>query len=112
MDCIFCSITNGQLESTILYQDDVVFVINDIHPKAKVHMLVIPKQHIVTFNDFSEANANIMSNVAIAVKEVTEQAGIAESGYKVISNNGAHGGQVVQHLHFHVLGGESIKGIT
>lgn len=112
MDCIFCSIVNGQLESTILYQDDAVFVINDIHPKAKVHMLVIPKQHIITFNDITEANADIMSNVALAVQRVTQQTDIAESGYKVISNNGVDGGQVVQHLHFHVLGGESIKGIT
>ncbi len=112
MDCIFCKIGSREIQSDFLYEDDYVFVIRDLHPKAKVHVLVIPKQHIITFNDLPQAESQIMLSCVRAIDQVTRDLGISESGYKVISNNGKDGGQAISHLHMHVLGGESIKGIT
>lgn len=112
MDCIFCKIAQHKVDSDYVFENDHVFVINDLHPKAKVHLLVIPKQHIVTFNDISEQNKEIMGELALAINTVTKNLDIAESGYKVIANNGVHGGQAVPHLHLHILGGELIKGVT
>jgi histidine triad (HIT) family protein len=112
MDCIFCKIGAREIQSDFLYEDDNVFVIRDLHPKAKVHVLVIPKQHVVTFNDLPQANPAIMQHCIKAIDKVTRDLGINESGYKVVTNNGKDGGQAVLHLHMHILGGESIKGIT
>lgn len=112
MSCIFCAIGQGSIPAEKLYDNEAVFVIADIHPKAKVHLLVIPKQHIVTFNDFTPVTYGSMASVAEAIANVTQQLGIAKSGYKVIANNGSDGGQAVPHLHFHILGGEPVQGIT
>jgi len=112
MDCIFCSIGQHSIDSTMLYETDTVFVIKDLHPKTKVHVLAIPKQHVVTFNDITETNKQIMADLAIAVSTVTADLGIDKTGYKVVANNGVDGGQAVPHLHLHILGGESVKGVT
>lgn len=111
-DCIFCQIGSGAINVPKLYEDDAVFVIKDIHPKAKVHVLVIPKFHASTFNELPANQRHIMANVATAIAAVTSELNIAESGYKVIINSGSDGGQAVPHLHCHVLGGESVKGVT
>ncbi len=111
-DCLFCKIGRHELDNDFVYEDDDVFVIHDIHPKAKVHVLAIPKQHLVNFNDVSNDNREIIGKLGVAIAKVTKDLGIAESGYKVVTNNGKHGGQAVPHLHMHVLGGESVKGLT
>ncbi|MDP3970153.1 MAG: HIT domain-containing protein [bacterium] len=112
MDCIFCSIAQHKTDADIVFENDQVFVIKDINPKAKVHLLAIPKEHIVTFNDLTMDNFGVMSVLALAIKNVTEDFQIADSGYKVIANNGSNGGQAVPHLHLHILGGEPIRGVT
>ena len=112
MDCLFCNIANKTIPAQVVCETNQVMVIHDIAPKAKVHLLAIPKQHLVTLNDLTPANQSIMGELALAIQQAVQQLGIAESGYKVIINNGVHGGQMVPHLHCHVLGGEKVKGIT
>lgn len=108
MDCLFCKMAMRELTTDFVYESDQCFVIRDIYPKAKVHLLVIPKTHIVTLNDISSENANIMSEIGLVIAAITKQVNIAETGYRVIVNNGEQSGQEVKHLHFHVLGGERL----
>jgi histidine triad (HIT) family protein len=91
-----------------LYESDHCFVIRDIHPKAAVHLLVIPKVHLVTFNDITADNAHVVAALGTAIGQVTSQLNIATTGYRVIANNGEDGGQEVNHLHLHILGGERL----
>lgn len=112
MVCIFCQIAQHTIPAKFLYETDKVFVINDLHPKAKVHLLVIPKQHLATLNNLTPESAGILVDIGLAIQAITAQFKIDQSGYKVICNNGADGGQAIPHLHFHVLGGEKIPSIT
>lgn len=112
MACIFCSIAHQEIPVEKLYETDDVFVIKDLHPKAKVHVLVIPKAHLVTFNEVTTTNADVIAAMGLAVAAVVKQQGIADSGYKVVANNGQDGGQEVPHMHWHVLGGQSLKGVV
>ncbi|MFA6475595.1 MAG: histidine triad nucleotide-binding protein [Patescibacteria group bacterium] len=112
MDCLFCQIIRKQIPSKIVLETTSVLVIHDINPKAKVHVLAIPKQHLVTLQDITEQNQSVIGELCLAIKTVTTQLGIADSGYKVVINNGRNGGQIVPHLHMHVLGGERVQGIT
>lgn len=98
----------GEIAVDFVYESDQCFVIRDIHPKAKVHLLAIPKAHAVTFNDITKENATIMAEIGLAIAAVTKQSNISETGYRVIVNNGEDGGQEVEHLHFHILGGERL----
>lgn len=112
MDCLFCKIVAQTIPSKLVVETDQVIVIHDIAPKAKVHVLIIPKQHLITLSDLTNENKTIMAELGMAVKQAVQQLGIAESGYKVIINNGHDGGQAVPHLHMHVLGGERVQGVT
>jgi len=107
-ECIFCKIVEGQIPSKKVLETDNILVFHDIQPAAKVHVLVIPKKHIASLNEVQEADASIMAEVVLAAKQAAEQLGIADSGYRVINNIGSDGGQVVHHIHFHVLGGEKL----
>ena len=98
-DCIFCKIGNGEIPSNYVYESDNVYVINDIAPKAKHHMLVIPKKH---YKDLNEAdNVALLAELMQTVKEVTKKEGLKE--YRVMINNGKSAGQEVFHLHIHIL---------
>lgn len=112
MECIFCQIAQHTIPAEFLYETNTIFVVNDLHPKAKVHLLVIPKQHIATLNDLTDQSAKVLTDIGLAIQSVTKQVNIHESGYKVVCNNGVDGGQAISHLHFHVLGGEKIRGVT
>lgn len=111
-NCIFCSIISRSVPADIVFEDDYVIAINDIQPKAPVHVLVIPKEHVVTWSDLDPANADVFGSIAKAVQFVIADRNIAESGYKVVNNNGEDGGQAVHHMHFHILGGKKLKGVT
>ncbi|EKD75889.1 MAG: Histidine triad (HIT) protein [uncultured bacterium] len=108
MDCIFCKMANHELAVDFLYETEQCFVIRDIQPKAKVHLLAIPKVHLVSFNDITADNSSSLAEIGLAIKTVVRKLEIADSGYRIIINNGEHGGQEVQHLHFHILGGERL----
>ena len=107
-DCLFCKIVEGKVSSKKVYENDYVYAFYDIHPVAPVHVLVIPKQHIESLNDVNEENLNYLSNIMISIKQIAKICGIYEKGYRVISNCGKDGGQVVGHLHFHLLGGKNL----
>lgn len=108
-DCIFCKIINGEIPSKKLYEDDKVYAFYDINPEAPIHFLVIPKEHIVSANELNENNVNIVSHIFNVINKLAKETKIAESGYRIVNNCGQDGGQTVEHLHFHVLGGRSLQ---
>ena len=107
MDCLFCSITKGDIPSTKVYEDEFVFAFKDINPNAKVHVLVVPKTHITSVDCVNEENIDALSKVLLAIPKVANEMGL-ENGYRVITNVSEDGGQTVKHLHFHILGGEKL----
>ena len=108
VDCIFCKITAGQIPSNKVYEDEHVLAFHDIQPQAPVHVLVIPKKHIASVNDIHAEDADMLSHLFAAVQQVARETGVTESGYRVITNTGKNAGQVVHHLHFHVMGGRTL----
>lgn len=109
MDCIFCKIANGTIPASKVYEDDKIVAFNDINPAAPVHIIIIPKEHIESAMDISESNAEIVSRIFLAAKKIAKEAGIAETGFRLLTNCGKDGGQTVPHLHFHLVGGRSFE---
>ncbi len=107
-DCIFCKIVNKEIPSEILYEDDNILAFKDINPVAPVHVLVIPKKHIISVNDIIDQDVQVIGNIFVVIKKLATQLGVAESGYRVVTNTGKDGGQVVGHLHFHLIGGKEL----
>jgi histidine triad (HIT) family protein len=108
-DCIFCKIVSGEIPCSLVYQDDLVMAFKDINPLAPVHVLVIPKHHIESAQDINEGNSQVIGYIFEKIPDIAEKAGIAESGYRIITNIGKDGGQLVPHLHFHILGGRKLE---
>lgn len=108
-NCIFCSIIEGKIPSQKVYEDEYVFAFKDINPEAPVHVLIIPKQHIASINELNEDNAHVVGHIYSAAKNIANELGVAESGYRVVANCGRDAGQTVYHIHFHLLGGRSLK---
>lgn len=109
MDCIFCKIAVGQLPSDMVYEDDKVVVFRDINPVAPVHVLIIPREHIPSLNDISEQQTPLIGHMIMVAKQIANQQDIAENGYRLVFNVGSWGGQLIQHLHMHLLGGRKLK---
>ena len=109
-DCIFCKIASGEIPSEKLHDDGVVFVIADIAPQAPVHLLVIPFEHLASVAEIAEHNAALMRNMTLMGNRAARAAGLADSGYRIVINTGAEGGQSVAHLHMHVIGGRQLSG--
>lgn len=107
-DCIFCKIANGEIPADKIYEDDKVIVFNDINPQSPVHFLVIPKEHISSIKEIDENNVSIISHIVLIIKKIAKEKGLDEKGYRIINNCGEYGGQTVEHLHFHVLGGRQL----
>ena len=107
-DCIFCKIARGEIESDILHRDESCFVIRDIAPKAPLHLLVIPNQHFTYLTDLTREFYPTLGAMFTAASEAAEAQGIAGDGYRLVINQGEQAGQVVPHLHLHVLGGRSL----
>lgn len=105
-DCLFCKIAAGEITVAPVYEDDTVIAFDDISPQTPVHTLVIPKQHFTDFGD--GVPAEVLSALFEAVPRVAEIKGVADSGYRVIVNNGPDANQTVKHLHVHVMGGRSM----
>ncbi len=108
-DCIFCKIVRGDISCTKVYEDDKVLAFDDIHPMAPVHVVIVPKSHISTLMDVETQKDNIMNNLIAAVQKVAKIKKIDASGFRTVINCNAEGGQVVFHLHVHVLGGRKLQ---
>ena len=109
MDCIFCQIVAGKLPSGIVYQDEEVTAFRDINPQAPIHLLIIPKRHIPFLTHLSEAEARLMGHIVSVANQLAKREGISESGYRLVINCGEQGGQLVPHLHMHLLGGRRLS---
>ena len=107
-DCIFCKIANGEIPSEFLYEDDYVVVIKDINPMAKVHLLVLTKEHICCADAIDESNSVYVAKIFEAIAKIAKAEGL-DKGYRVINNCGEDGGQTVMHLHYHILGGVKLS---
>jgi histidine triad (HIT) family protein len=110
MDCIFCKIIAGIIPSEGVYKDDKVIAFRDISPMAPVHILIIPREHIPTLNDITDQQAPLVAHMVQVAKQLAKQQGIATKGYRIVINTGPQGGQLVQHLHMHLLGGRELSG--
>ena len=108
MDCIFCRIISGDIPSDILYQDEQVVAFRDINPKAPVHLLLVPREHIESLAELSEDEASIMGHLVAVANRLAREAGISDKGYRLVVNSGPEGGQEVPHLHLHLLGGRQM----
>jgi len=108
-DCVFCNIVNKTVEAEILYENDNLIVIRDILPKAPVHLLIIPKKHVLSINHLLGGDKDLIVEMVYTAKEMAEKFGVGTSGYKLIFNVGRDGGQVIPHLHLHLLGGKKLE---
>lgn len=108
MDCIFCKIAQKEIPSTIVYEDEDVIAFHDLNPEAPVHVLVIPKKHIESLNAATPEDQALLGKIMLAIQKIAAEQGIAENGYRVVTNCGAQGGQTVMHLHFHLMGGREM----
>ncbi len=106
-DCIFCKIIAGELPADIVYQDDRVVAFWDAHPSAPIHILIVPREHIATLNDIPE-DSDILSHLGRVAKDVARQQGVDHSGYRFFINVNKGGGQVIFHLHAHIMAGNDI----
>ena len=104
-DCLFCRISGGETSTDILFENDTLVVFKDINPAAPVHLLIVPKKHIRSINDLTEADRSILAEMMMVAKDIAAQHGIAKSGYRLFVNVERGGGQVIFHLHLHLIGG-------
>ena len=107
-DCIFCKIINGEIPSQKVYEDDEILAFNDIKPVAPIHVLIIPKKHISNLMELKEEDMHIIGKIMKAAQKIAKDLGIAEDGFRLISNCGPDSGQEVMHIHFHLLAGKKL----
>ena len=104
-DCLFCRIVNGETDTEFLYETDTLVVFRDIHPQAPVHLLIVPKKHIRGINDLEDEDQAIVADLIMAAKEMARQKSVNKSGYRILFNVEKGGGQLIFHLHLHLIGG-------
>lgn len=109
MDCIFCKIVEGLIPATLIYQDEQVIAFDDLHPRAPTHKLIIPRKHIATLNDINSEDKELVGHMFYVAKQLALDLGIADEGYRTLINCNAFGGQVVFHLHIHLIGGRKMQ---
>ncbi len=108
MDCIFCKIINKEISADVVFEDNEVFAFKDIKPIAPVHVLIIPKEHIPTMDDLKESHQALAGKMILVAQKLARESGIAEKGYKLLFRVKSHGGQEVDHLHLHLIGGAKL----
>ena len=107
-DCLFCKIVAGQVPADVVHDDERLLAFRDIRPQAPVHVLVIPKEHIPSLGEAVDAHRTVLGEILLLAKELALAEGIAEAGFRTVLNTGRDGGQTVEHLHLHLLGGRSL----
>ena len=108
-ECIFCEIIKGEIPCEKIYEDERILSFRDLNPEAPVHVLIIPKKHIGSLNEIEEEDSAIMGDIVTAARKIALKLGVAENGYRLVTNCGDHGGQTVAHIHFHLLGGRKLN---
>jgi histidine triad (HIT) family protein len=108
-DCIFCKIVDNKAKAIIVHQDDQATAFLDINPVAPTHILIVPNKHIESVNVLEAEDEQLMGHLFSVARQLAAQEGIAQSGYRMITNTGAHGGQTIPHLHVHLIGGQPMK---
>ena len=109
MDCIFCQIVDGKIPTEVLYQDEDVLAFHDINPIAPTHLLIITKKHIPSLVHLSEVDLPLIGHMVKIANQLAKEEGVSESGYRLMVNCGKDGGQVVPHLHMHLIGGRRLS---
>jgi histidine triad (HIT) family protein len=110
-NCIFCKIAARKIPGDIVFEDDELLAFNDISPQAPVHTLIIPKRHVATVNELTDADASLVGRMVLRARTIAAARGIADSGFRVIMNCNAEGGQTVFHVHLHLLGGRQLRSL-
>lgn len=105
VDCVFCKIVQREIPSTIVYEDDELLAFNDINPVSPVHVLIVPKKHLVNLNDVREEDTGLLGRMLLAASKIAGEKELHGRGYRTVINNGAEAGQIVMHLHLHLIGG-------
>jgi histidine triad (HIT) family protein len=108
-DCIFCKILAGEIPSEQVYKDEQVTAFRDLHPVAPTHVLIIPNKHIASVNDLTGEDETLIGHLFTTAKKIAVDEGISESGYRLIINTGPDSGQVIFHLHLHLIGGQRMR---
>ena len=108
MDCLFCKIIKGEIPSTKVYEDDMIYAFRDINPQAPVHILMIPKTHIKSADEINEQNSALIAHLFAKIPEIAKKQGLT-GGYRIVTNCGDDACQSVHHLHFHLLGGQKLS---
>jgi histidine triad (HIT) family protein len=109
MDCVFCRIVAGEIPADIVYQDKALLAFRDINPQAPTHILIIPKSHIASLADITAKHQALMGRIILLARDLAEKEGISDGGYRLSVSTGADGGQLVPHVHFHLLGGRKLN---
>lgn len=104
-DCVFCRISRGELESQTVHEDEEAIAFRDLNPQAPVHVLVVPRRHVPSVDHLSDGDRELAGHLLLVAREVARAEGLSDDGYRVVANIGSRGGQTVDHLHLHVLGG-------
>ncbi|MDR3750433.1 MAG: histidine triad nucleotide-binding protein [Terracidiphilus sp.] len=108
MSCLFCKIVEGKIPSTAVYQDEFLYAFADVNPQAPVHVLIVPREHIASLSDANEKNRELLGHLLLAAAKIARDKDLAK-GYRIVVNTGEDGGQSVEHLHLHLLGGRQLS---
>lgn len=108
-DCLFCRIVGGEIPAEVVHESETTMAFRDITPQAPTHVLIIPRRHISTINDLTADDKELVGSLYLAAKEIAEQEGLADDGYRVVMNCGEEAGQSVFHIHLHLLGGRLLN---
>jgi len=108
-DCLFCKIVRGEIPSQVVYEDDRIFAFKDINPLAPVHILIIPKEHLTNILDIDQDNVDLIGHIHLVANKLAREAGIAETGFRIVTNCNKEGGQIIFHMHYHLIGGEELR---
>ncbi len=108
MNCLFCKIAAGEIPATVVLDDKEVMAFRDVKPQAPTHLLIIPKKHIATINDTDSNDEQLLGRMIQSAKKLAKTEGLSEAGYRLIFNVNSNGGQVVYHIHLHLLGGRQM----
>lgn len=107
-DCLFCKMVAGEIRPDLVHETSELIAFRDINPQARTHILIVPRKHIGTVNELAAADAALVGKLVLAAQEIARQEGIDESGYRLVMNCNAGGGQSVFHIHLHLLGGRQM----